>query len=153
MKLLFLRHGEADWAEWLQPDDERPLTKCGKKEMRKVGKFLRKLDLEVELIVTSPLPRAAQTAKIAGKKLDVAIEEAEELRPGFSAAKLRGLAKKHPYDTLILVGHNPDFTEVIRALTGADVKLAKAGVALIEANAAATKGQLLGLFSPKIARG
>jgi phosphohistidine phosphatase len=60
MKLYFLRHGEADWPDWKKPDDERPLTKAGRKEMNEVGKFLHRLKVFPDLIVTSPLPRAAQ---------------------------------------------------------------------------------------------
>ncbi|HEY2568989.1 MAG TPA: phosphoglycerate mutase family protein, partial [Candidatus Udaeobacter sp.] len=62
MKLYFLRHGQADWPNWKKPDDERPLTKRGKREMRDVAKFLDRLKVRPDLIVTSPLPRAAQTA-------------------------------------------------------------------------------------------
>ena len=44
MELYFLRHGEADWPNWNKPDDERPLTKRGKKEMHEVGKFLKRVE-------------------------------------------------------------------------------------------------------------
>ena len=53
MRLYFLRHGEADWPNWDRPDDERPLTERGKKEMRKVAKFLCELDLPLDDIVSS----------------------------------------------------------------------------------------------------
>jgi phosphohistidine phosphatase len=66
MKLYFLRHGEADWPSWKKPDDERPLTKRGKREMREVAKFLDRLKVRPDLIVTSPLPRAAETAAHIG---------------------------------------------------------------------------------------
>src|SRR6266436_10073244 len=61
MKLYFLRHGEADWPDWKKSDDERPLTDFGKKEVRDVAKFLARLNVRPDLIVTSPLPRASQT--------------------------------------------------------------------------------------------
>ena len=71
MELYFLRHGEADWPDWKKPDDERPLTKHGKKEMREVAAFLKRVKATPDLIVTSPLPRASQTAEIAAERLKV----------------------------------------------------------------------------------
>ena len=61
MKLYLLRHGKADWPNWDKPDDDRPLTKEGKKEVAVVGKFLRRFEID-PVILTSPLPRASQTA-------------------------------------------------------------------------------------------
>src|SRR6266542_1166255 len=69
MELYLLRHGEADWPDWNKSDDERPLTKRGKKEMQEVAKFLGRLKVRPDLIVTSPLPRASQTAEIAADYL------------------------------------------------------------------------------------
>ena len=63
MHLYFLRHGEADWPDWDRANDERPLTKRGKKEMEKVADFLELLDVAIDHMVTSPLPRARQTAE------------------------------------------------------------------------------------------
>jgi len=71
MELYFLRHGEADWPEWKKSDDERPLTKHGKKEMREVAAFLKRVKARPDLIVTSPLPRAFQTAEIAAERLKI----------------------------------------------------------------------------------
>jgi Phosphohistidine phosphatase SixA len=82
MELYFLRHGEADWPEWKKSDDERPLTKSGKKEMRDVAKFLDRLKVRPNLIVTSPLPRAAQTAEIAADYLKAKLRKDELLAPG-----------------------------------------------------------------------
>src|SRR5947208_17068753 len=77
-KFLYLvRHGEADWPGWDQPDDERPLTKRGRSEVKKVAKFLRRMGAEPLLIFTSPLPRAKQTAQILAEQLclELGVEE------------------------------------------------------------------------------
>ena len=71
MRLYFLRHGAADWPDWTQPDDERPLTEAGRRELDQVGEFLARLEAAPNLILTSPLPRAAQTAAIAAQHLGV----------------------------------------------------------------------------------
>ncbi len=152
MELYFLRHGEAQWPDWKKSDDERPLTKRGKKEMREVAAFLGRLKVQPDLILTSPLPRAAQTAEIAAEHLDVKCREEQRLAPGFGAAKLEELINKHSVESLMIVGHEPDFTRTIAALTGASLKLSKGGVALVDVDLPSGKGRLLWLFPPKIAR-
>jgi len=152
MELYFLSHGEADWPNWNKPDDERPLTKRGKKEMREVAKFLGRLNVETDLIVTSPLPRALQTAEIATDYLKAKVRKDEFLAPGFGMSELRTVLKRHRAKVLMLVGHEPDFTNVISGLTGASLKLSKAGVALLDADPESEEGKLLWLFPPKFAR-
>ena len=81
------------------------------------------------LIVTSPLPRASQTAEIAAERLKIKCREDKLLAPGFSREALERLLKKYPEESLMIVGHEPDFTGVISELTGATLKLSKAGTA------------------------
>jgi phosphohistidine phosphatase len=152
MELYFLRHGEAEWPDWNKPDDERPLTKRGKKEMREVAKFLDRLKVRPDLIVTSPLPRAAQTAEIAVDYLKAKLRKDELLAPGFGVENLRTVLKRHKAQVLMLVGHEPDFTQVVSELTGASLKLSKAGVALLDIDPESEEGKLLWLFPPKIAK-
>jgi phosphohistidine phosphatase len=151
MELYFLRHGEADWPNWKKDDDERPLTKRGKKEMREVAAFLKRVKARPDLIVTSPLPRASQTAEIAAKHLEAKCLEDKLLSPGFRRADLERLLKKYPEESLMIVGHEPDFTETISELTGGSLKLSKAGIALVELNHSWRDGRLLWLIPPKVA--
>jgi phosphohistidine phosphatase len=123
MHLYFLRHGEADWPNWNKPDDERPLTKRGKAEMKKVAAFLERLQIPLEQVVTSPLPRAQQTAEIVARKLEINLSEDRKLAPGFDSADLKRLLKDYTGEHIMVVGHNPDFTETISALTGASLWL------------------------------
>ena len=152
MQLYFLRHGEADWPNWTKPDDERPLTDFGKKEVRQVAKFLDRLKVRPDLIVSSPLPRASQTAKIAAEYLKAKLRQDESLTPGFGMSELRTLLRRHGSKVLMLVGHEPDFTTVISGLTGTSLKLSKAGVAMIDVDPDSEEGKLLWLFPPKFAR-
>jgi phosphohistidine phosphatase len=152
MQLYFLRHGEADWPGWTKPDDERPLTDFGKKEVRQVAKFLSRLKVKADLIVTSPLPRALQTAEVAAEELKTKLRQDEALEPGFGISELRTVVKRHGSKVLMLVGHEPDFSSVISALTGAFLKLSKAGVVLVDIDLETEKGRLLWLFPPKFAR-
>ncbi len=152
MELYFLRHGEADWKNWTKPDDERPLTPFGKKEVRAVAKFLDRLKVRPDLIVTSSLPRASQTAEIAAEVLRVKLREDDLLAKGFGLDALRTILKRHRAKKLMLVGHEPDFTKVIHGLTNAQLKLSKAGVALVDVDLAGFEGKLVWLFPPKFAR-
>ena len=152
MQLYFLRHGEADWPHWTRSDDERPLTDFGKKEARQVAKFLNRLKVKPDLIVTSPLPRALQTAEAAAEQLKTKLLQDQALEPGFGISELKAVLKRHRSKVLMLVGHEPDFSSVISALTGGFIKMSKAGVALIDIDPETEKGRLLWLFPPKFAR-
>src|SRR5206468_10951319 len=108
MELYFLRHGEADWPDWNKTDDERPLTKRGKKEMREVAKFLARLKVRPTLTVTSPLPRASQTAEIAAEYLKAKLRKDELLAAGFGMSELRTVLKRHRAKALGPVGQEPE---------------------------------------------
>lgn len=152
MLIYFLRHGEADWPDWKKLDDERPLTEKGKKEMHEVGAFLANLSVKPDVVLTSPLPRASQTAEIAAGYLDAKCVEEESLAPGFGRSELKKLLKKCDCESVMLVGHEPDFSRMVGKLTGARIKLSKAGIALVEVDAGSSCGKLLWLFPPKIAK-
>ena len=92
MNLYLLRHGIAvpkDDSK-IQSDEERPLTRKGAKRMRKAAKGLRALQIDFDRILTSPLPRARQTADIVADKLDLEtrLEELPELAPGTAVQEL-----------------------------------------------------------------
>jgi phosphohistidine phosphatase len=150
MKLYFFRHGEADWPNWDKPDDDRPLTKDGAQEVRKVAKLLSQLKV-APFILTSPLPRASQTAAIAAEVLDVKMREESNLKPGFNAVRLGKVLREFSCDSLMVVGHEPDFSDTIRELTGGAIKLSKAGIALVDLDESSMSGRLRWLVPPKIA--
>jgi phosphohistidine phosphatase len=152
MKLCFLRHGEADWPNWNKPDDERPLTERGCKEMKRVVKFVERLKLSPDTILTSPLPRASQTAEIVAARLGITLQTEPALAHGFNIERLRRIVTKLECECVMVVGHEPEFSEVIKQLTGGTVKLSKAGIALLEVNRSCTSGKLLWLFPPKFAK-
>jgi phosphohistidine phosphatase SixA len=65
---------------------------------------------------------------------------------------LQTVVKRHRANVLMLVGHEPDFTNVISGLTGASLKLSKAGVALVDVDPESEQGKLLWLLPPKIGK-
>ncbi len=119
--------------------------------MRAVAQLLVRLKVRPDLVLTSPLPRAAQTAVIAAAELEAKFREEKLLAPGFDLAGWQLLQRKHPDKVLLLVGHEEDFSRVIAGLTSGRIRLAKAGVALVELESPAS-GKLRWLFPPKIAR-
>ncbi|MGI9114593.1 MAG: phosphohistidine phosphatase SixA [Chthoniobacterales bacterium] len=151
MTICFLRHADADWPDWDKPDDERPLTRRGRKQTERMAKFLGRIQFAPNAILTSPLPRAAQTAEIVAKRLCVAAQTEPALAPGFKFEALHKLVEKSPAESVLVVGHEPDFSRAIKALTSGEVKLTTAGVALVETDQGCKSGRLLWLLPPRIA--
>ena len=123
--------------------------------MKKIVKGLHQLDMELDVILTSPYVRAQETAQIVADTFGIADRLAADTRlaPGFGDKQLAKVLRNHDdCKTLVLVGHEPDFSSVISALTGGFVKMSKAGVALIDIDPETEKGRLFWLFPPKFAR-
>ena len=149
MKLFLLRHGKADWPDWTGPDDERPLTEEGIEDMRLVAAALKRLKVEPGLILSSPLPRALRTAQIVAEALGVPVEQRRELEPGFDRRACETLIATSPDGDLMIVGHEPDFSSLIRSLTGSRVNFSKAATAAIELGEGLPSARLLWLFPAK----
>jgi phosphohistidine phosphatase len=138
-ELYVLRHGIAvPHGTPDVPEDERPLTPKGRKRMRQIGRGLRRLGLEPDRILSSPLPRAWETAEIVADALGISdrLEASEMLRADRDAASIRDwlLTRKEP--RLMIVGHNPSLSDLLALLvTGtADhllCELKKGGVAAL----------------------
>ena len=131
MKLYILRHGKADWPDWDKDDNERPLTEDGIKEMRRAAKFWKKIGVAPATIYSSPLPRALQTAQLAQKQIGGELQIEKTVAPGATARIVKSLLKAQNAD-LMIVGHEPDLSQIIHTLTGARVKMGKAGLARID---------------------
>jgi len=126
--IYFLRHGDAEHET--QDDAARRLTEKGERQSEVAGRALAELGANVDVCLTSPKVRAEQTARLACEHLDVPVEIVEELRGGpFDA-----LALAAGRGDVLLVGHEPDFSNVISDLTGGRVKLRKGGIACLEEN-------------------
>jgi phosphohistidine phosphatase len=135
--LWVLRHGDA--AEG-SPDAERPLTEKGRKQSRDAGLALKAGGVELSACLTSPKVRAVQTAELACEPFGIEPQLEPKLAGGpFDAEALAaGLG-----DDVLLVGHDPDFSMAVHALTGAQVRMKKGGLAGVQ------KGELMVLLRPK----
>jgi phosphohistidine phosphatase len=123
--IWLLRHGEAEEGS---PDSERRLTSNGEQQSRAAGAALAALGVQIDVCLASPKVRAAETARLACESLGVEVKLESRLAGGsFDAESLvAGLGE------VLLVGHDPDFSQAVLDLTGARVDLKKAGLAGIE---------------------
>ncbi len=156
MKLYFLRHGLAhDRQDWKGDDPERPLTGEGEERMTRSAATIASLDLKLEAILTSPLTRAHQTASIMAEALRARdkLHVDNKVGPGFDVASLAAILADHPgFESLMLVGHEPSFSETISALIGGGrIVCKKGGLACVKVNdPAALEGELLWLIPPRL---
>ena len=125
--IYLLRHGTAEDGEGKE-DAERDLTEEGRREAEAAGRALRVLAPDLAACLSSPKVRARDTARIACRHLGLEVEETADLRGG--PVDLLALAAGR--GDVLLVGHEPDFSNAIAAVTGAQVKLRKGGVAAVE---------------------
>ncbi len=157
MDVYFLRHGIADAPPGadMTHDADRPLTDAGVTRMKAEARRLRDIGLKLDLILTSPLARARQTAEIVARRLDVELVEEAALAPGFDAAAAAQIVARYPAArAIMLVGHEPDMSTTVSALIGgARVEMKKGGLARVEVEwkeAGALAGTLIWLVPPKV---
>jgi phosphohistidine phosphatase len=157
--LIVLRHGKAEQYHE-EGDAQRVLAERGLKDSRRMGKLIKEKIGVVDLVVSSPAARAAQTARIAAQA--IGYEGEIKFRSEIYAASDRvlldlvsGLPKTA--GTVLLVGHNPGLEELIEDLTDSELPdghLPTAGVAHIVldvpwSEAVTGSGTLVGQYSPK----
>jgi phosphohistidine phosphatase len=156
MILYFLRHGLAgSREEWKSDDGLRPLTKKGMENMVKQAETLSDLNLGLDLILTSPLARAFQTADIVADRLKMGdkLVQDERLAPGFGSDDLLTLLNDHAEaQNILLVGHEPDFSQTVSALIGGGrVLLKKGGLARVDIiQLEPLQGEMVWLLPPKL---
>jgi phosphohistidine phosphatase len=135
--IYLLRHGDAE--DGNGDDAARRLTAKGERQARDAGLALAALEVGIEACLASPKIRALETARIACEALGVEVEMTEALRGGrFDALDLtagRG--------DVLLVGHEPEFSQEVGRLTGAKVAMKKGGIAAVDGST------LVALWRPK----
>jgi phosphohistidine phosphatase len=155
MKLYFFRHGKAEERSEGGSDYERRLTAEGIEETKQVAQGIVALVDTIDLILSSPLPRALETARIAAAALAVPPDKlvvSDRLAAGaFGLGNLQTLLEHAAANQrVMLVGHEPDFSTVVMRLTGANVEMKKAGLAFVEApHVGQDSGLLRWLLTPR----
>ena len=166
MELFLIRHGEA--GKRLQSgskDFDRPLTSTGQKEVESISISLKKLKINFDRIITSPLKRAHQTAVIVSNVFvmeDNRVEDWGELKPEGNRLELyKKLSQLKSDSLLLIIGHQPYLSEMIGNLifdydsdNDPRIILKKSGLAkiVITSLMPTMKGELRWLLSPKLLR-
>jgi phosphohistidine phosphatase len=163
MELLIIRHAiayERDRHRWAD-DGARPLSPSGVRRSRKAAAGLKELCNVPDRLLTSPLVRARQTAKIL---TEVAgwppAEIALELKPGEGAVAVLTLLSKDRRKRIAIVGHQPDLSALLAACLLKDdstvpIEMKKNAVACLSFDGRARVGRaaLKWLATPRMLRG
>jgi phosphohistidine phosphatase len=136
MFIHLLRHAHAgDPGAWAGPDATRPLSDKGRDQSDRLGRFLAGIHFRPDVVLTSPRLRASETAEIVAGHLRMAVETDDRLGDGLDLVTLDEILADHGSPrSSVLVGHDPDFSDVVSALCGAEVAMRKGALARIEAD-------------------
>ena len=146
-QLWLLRHGEAEPHD-ARPDAERRLTDRGREQSRVAGCALAALKIQIHMAFTSPKVRARDTAVLACEPLGVEPIDHAALFAGFDVSDaLELLGAAGPDQRVLVVGHDPDFSQVVYDLTGARIDFKKGGIAAVRLDG--TSGELIVLLRPR----
>jgi phosphohistidine phosphatase len=141
--LWLLRHGDAE-PQGAGGDAERRLTARGEQQARAAGLALARLAVSPQHVFTSPRVRARDTARLACRAFGVEPVVHEPLSGGFDARHADELlAATAPGAVVMLVGHEPDLSQLAGALTGARIEMRKGELAAI------VGGRLVALLRPR----
>ena len=121
MNLYILRHGIAveHGAPGYENDDERPLTSKGESKVRMIAKAMKALEISFDIILSSPLVRARETAEIVAEALKAKkrLELTDTLAPQETSKPLIDhLNEQGEVDDVLLVGHEPFLSRLISLL-------------------------------------
>ena len=126
MRLFVVRHAEAAPGD---PDELRPLTDAGRAAARALGDRLAEYGLDAVLL--SPLLRARETAEAIARPTGLVAEPDERLAPGADADTVREAVAGRG-DAVVTVGHQPDCSEIVLALSGERVSFGPGAVHEVE---------------------
>jgi phosphohistidine phosphatase len=135
IELHFLRHGHAgDPATWTGDDEARPLSDKGEKQADRLGRFLAGVGFKPDAIISSPKLRAARTAQIVAGHLGVPFSTDDRLAGALDVATLETLLRDAGDPSRpVVVGHDPDFSELLAELAGAqEIPMRKGALARID---------------------
>ena len=159
MRVLLIRHAIAvPRGTPGVPDEKRPLTPEGEERFRQAARGLARVVERPAVLLTSPLPRARRTAKIAAKAWGkVRVRNVEALAAGTFEEIASVLASHDPDATVGLVGHEPHLSQLLARLLHAResdrLTFRKGGAALVElTEAPAGGGTLIWFLPPKVLR-
>lgn len=156
MQLIILRHGKAEDHASSGRDYDRALVEKGFEQARRAGRLIRESGFQPDIVLSSPLVRARETAETFCKAADIAEPVIQEwlacgMRPETALSELRAFSD---FKRVAIVGHEPDLSSLIEwvlGATGGSVEMKKATLACVEIIPPRSRGRLLYLVPPKLA--
>jgi phosphohistidine phosphatase len=163
VKLVIIRHGPAgdrdEWEAEGRDDRLRPLTPEGRKEMQRAAAGLAWLVPTIDVLATSPLVRAAESAEIVGSFYSSKIMTLDSLAPDHKPDEVvRWLRDQLAAQTVALVGHEPHLSTLVGYLLTEErvsfIDLKKGGVCLLDLadSPKPGRGTLKWLLTPRVLR-
>jgi phosphohistidine phosphatase len=158
-RLILFRHGKSDWDADFRSDHERPLNGRGTRAARLMGKLLARTGELPALVVASTATRATTTAQLAIKSGNWDVEfHREQALYAASVSSMLGYIRRLPegHGSVMLVGHEPTWSGLVSAFTGANVRVPTAAMVCMRfssgrwADVNLARGELLWLLKPRM---
>jgi len=158
MNLFILRHAIAvQRGVGSYPQDDRPLTEAGIEKMERAAQGILKIIPKLDMILTSPMKRASQTAEIVARTLRCSdrVTVTESLLPGMTFPGVVATLRKYQSAMdVMIVGHEPDLSHFVSSLTGARevmIEFKKGSLCCLDVTlmARAARGIILWHLTPK----
>jgi phosphohistidine phosphatase len=160
--LLVMRHAKSDWSAAFEDDHERPLAPRGVKAAMRMGRFLTDSGLAPGLVLTSTAVRAIRTAELAVEAggWTCPISSTSVFYGADPGAVVSEVVDRDPPDRLLIVGHEPTWSELVSVLIGGGgIRMPTAAIACVEfgegpwRDALSSRGRLRWLITPRLLKG
>ena len=136
MDVFLLRHGKAKQPSIREPSDHlRPLTISGFRSMEKIGMAIKKMNINPDILASSPLTRAVQTAEIVSRHINSDVSIWESLKPEMSHHAAAEAILASDLDSIMLVGHEPHLSDLASHMISggeASISIKKGGLVCID---------------------
>jgi len=120
LELYLLRHADAgDPGAWPGDDADRPLSEKGRRQAESLGRFLAARGVSFDSVLSSPKTRALETARLVGDALGATVRPNDRLGERLDVDDLAAVIEDAGVRRLLIVGHDPDFSELCATLSGA----------------------------------
>lgn len=143
VELYLLRHADAGDPTIFRGDDaQRPLSDKGRRQASSIGRFLSRRGFRPDVIVSSPKMRARQTAQLVAAALDTPVSLDDRLVGSSDLEVLSEVVAGAAVRRVLLVGHDPEFSEIAAELSGAQrLPLKKASLVRLDVSLPLQAGQ------------
>lgn len=137
VELYLVRHAHAgNAARWQGDDDARPLSAKGRLQAERLGALLAGAGVRLDSLLSSPMLRAMQTAEVLAEALHASVLEDERLGQGPTLQDLATIVTEAGVaDRLMLVGHDPGFSDIATDLAGVPISMRKGSLLRIDLEA------------------